>query len=84
MPVMHGTLKGVAILAVTWAVVLGTGYPLLASAWRDEAPASYRDYEETTGWPIPSYHVLLLVMLPTVFWVWATVAWIGMKFFRHG
>lgn len=79
--VKHQRLIGVLVLVGAYAGCGAMLYLLLAGP---PSPRNYAEYEEETGWPLPSYHVLLCCMLPTVFWLWALLAWLGMKWFRHG
>jgi hypothetical protein len=80
---------GWVILALTWVLVL-TGLVAILDLWHVFPPArplnrihSYADFENDTGYPIPSYYPLLVCLLPAVLWVWCIVSWVGMKFFRH-
>lgn len=74
-------LIGTLVLAGTYAA----GIPLLYFlVFAPPSPANHAVFEEETGWPLQNYHVLFLCMFPTVFWLWALLAWLGMKWFRHG
>lgn len=77
----HQKAYGLVILAATW---LAVGIGLYCMIFQPPSPDSYTRYERETGWPIPSYYAYLVVVFPTVVWIWALLAWLGMKFFRNG
>ena len=79
--IKYQRVYGVCILIATYAVVVPLLYFLIKAP---PSPESYEDYEAEAGWPLPAYHILLLCMLPVVCWLWALLAWLGMKLFRHG
>lgn len=33
--------------------------------------------------PVEHYFVYVILLCPTIFWVWCIVSWVGMKLFRH-
>lgn len=80
---------GWLFLAATWTFVV-VGLITVLDLWHFLPPStpsspirSYEDFEDETGYPIPTYYPLIIVLLPAVLWVWSIVSWMGMKFFRH-
>lgn len=78
-PLKHGVATGLCIIAATWII---SGMALVVILYPSTV-ASPSDYERETGWPMRAYLGLLAFMAPVIIWLWALVAWIGMKFFRH-
>lgn len=71
--VHHARQKGWVLLGCTWL------YVLLAiwAAWPDWSR------ESSSSMPFKGYYALLFLLLPVIIWLWAFLAWMGMKFFRH-
>lgn len=78
---------GWVILLVTWvtfAVGMGSCLDIWSWAWDvGETPYAPPDLEDDPTLPIVGYYPALIVLTGVVAWVWITVAWIGMKYFRH-
>lgn len=78
---------GWVILFVTWmtfAVGMGSCLGIWSWAWDvGETPYAPPDLEDDPTLPIVGYYPALIVLTGVVAWVWITVAWIGMKYFRH-
>ena len=78
---------GWLILCVTWIVfVVGMGSVLGVWKWAwdvGETPYAPPELEDDATLPIVGYYPALLVLTTVMAWVWVTVAWVGMKYFRH-
>ncbi|KAK4620142.1 hypothetical protein CLAFUW4_11076 [Fulvia fulva] len=78
---------GWVILFVTWltfTVGMGSCLEIWSWAWDvGETPSAPPDLEDDPTLPIVGYYPALIVLTGVVAWVWITVAWIGMKYFRH-
>ncbi|SMY22051.1 unnamed protein product [Zymoseptoria tritici ST99CH_1A5] len=78
---------GWVILIVTWitfAVGMGSCLEIWSWAWDvGETPYAPPELEDDPTLPIVGYYPALIVLTGVVSWVWITVAWIGMKYFRH-
>lgn len=78
---------GWIILCVTWVVfVVGMGscFGVWSWAWDvGETPYAPPELEDDPTLPIVGYYPALLVLTCVMAWVWVTVAWVGMKYFRH-
>lgn len=78
-PLKHATPLGIGIISATWTVVVASLVLILSP----EPAGKPGSYEQETGWPMCGYLSLLVFMAPVILWLWALIAWIGMKFFRH-
>ena len=78
---------GCLILATTWitfTVGMGSCLDLWSWAWDvGETPYAPPELEDDPTLPIVGYYPALMVLTGVVAWVWITVAWVGMKYFRH-
>ena len=78
---------GWIILCVTWVVfVVGMGscFGVWSWAWDvGETPYAPPELEDDPTLPIVGYYPALLVLTCVMAWVWVTVAWVGMKYFKH-
>ncbi|KAF2210236.1 hypothetical protein CERZMDRAFT_113450 [Cercospora zeae-maydis SCOH1-5] len=78
---------GWVILIVTWllfTVGMGSCLEIWSWAWDvGETPYAPPELEDDPTLPIVGYYPALIVLTGVVAWVWITVAWIGMKYFRH-
>jgi hypothetical protein len=78
---------GWIILFVTWltfTVGMGSCLEIWSWAWDvGETPYAPPELEDDPTLPIVGYYPALIVLTGVVAWVWITVAWVGMKYFRH-
>ena len=78
---------GWVILVVTWLIfTVGMGSCLEIWSWAwdvGETPYAPPELEDDPTLPIVGYYPALIVLTGVVAWVWITVAWVGMKYFRH-
>ena len=78
---------GWVILFVTWltfTVGMGSCLEIWSWAWDvGETPYAPPELEDDDTLPIVGYYPALMVLTGVVAWVWITVAWVGMKYFRH-
>lgn len=69
---------------VTFTVGMGSCLEIWSWAWDvGETPYAPPELEDDPTLPIVGYYPALIVLTGVVAWVWITVAWIGMKYFRH-
>ena len=75
------------ILVVTWIVfVVGMGSCLEVWSWAwdvGETPSAPPELEDDPTLPIVGYYPALLILTTVMAWVWVTIAWVGMKYFKH-
>lgn len=78
---------GWLILLSTWLVfVVGMGscFEVWSWAWDvGETPSAPPELEDDPTLPIVGYYPALLVLTGVMAWVWVTIAWVGMKYFKH-
>lgn len=78
---------GWVLLAVTWivfAVGMGSCLDVWSWAWDvPQKPYAPPELEDDPTLPIVGYYPALIVLTGVVSWVWISVAWVGMKYFRH-
>ncbi len=78
---------GWIILVVTWIVfVVGMGscFEVWSWAWDvGETPYAPPELEDDPTLPIVGYYPALIILTLVMAWVWVTVAWVGMKYFKH-
>lgn len=78
---------GWIILLVTWVVfVVGMGscFEVWSWAWDvGETPYAPPELEDDPTLPIVGYYPALIVLTCVMAWVWVTIAWVGMKYFKH-
>jgi hypothetical protein len=78
---------GWVILIATWLIfTVGMGSCLEIWSWAwdvGETPYAPPELEDDPTLPIVGYYPALIVLTGVVAWVWITVAWLGMKYFRH-
>lgn len=78
---------GWVLLVATWltfTVGMGSCLELWSWAWDvGETPYAPPELEDDPTLPIVGYYPALIVLTGVVSWVWITVAWVGMKYFRH-
>lgn len=78
---------GWLILVVTWIVfVVGMGSCLEVWSWAwdvGETPSAPPELEDDPTLPIVGYYPALLTLTAVMAWVWVTIAWVGMKYFKH-
>ena len=78
---------GWVVLMVTWIVfVVGMGscFEVWSWAWDvGETPYAPPELEDDPTLPIVGYYPALIILTAVMAWVWVTVAWVGMKYFKH-
>ncbi|KAL8736022.1 MAG: hypothetical protein Q9166_000584 [cf. Caloplaca sp. 2 TL-2023] len=78
---------GWVVLMVTWVVfVVGMGSCLGVWSWAwdvGETPYAPPELEDDPTLPIVGYYPALIILTGVMAWVWVTVAWVGMKYFKH-
>ena len=79
---------GWVLLATTWIVfTVGMGSCLDVWSWAwdvAERPYAPPELEDDPTLPIVGYYPALIVLTGgVVSWIWITVAWVGLKYFRH-
>lgn len=78
---------GWVILFVTWltfTVGMGSCLGVWSWAWDvGETPSAPPELSDDRTLPFVGYYPALIVLTGVVAWVWITVAWVGMKYFRH-
>ncbi|KAK6425384.1 hypothetical protein LTR95_016262, partial [Oleoguttula sp. CCFEE 5521] len=78
---------GWVLLALTWitfTVGMGSCLEVWSWAWDvGETPYAPPELEDDPTLPIVGYYPALMVLTGVVAWVWITIAWVGMKYFRH-
>ena len=78
---------GWVILVVTWIVfVVGMGscFDVWSWAWDvGETPYAPPELEDDPTLPIVGYYPALMILTTIMAWVWVTIAWVGMKYFKH-
>ena len=78
---------GWVVLLVTWVVfVVGMGSCLGVWSWAwdvGETPYAPPELEDDPTLPIVGYYPALIILTAVMAWVWVTVAWVGMKYFKH-
>lgn len=78
---------GWVVLVVTWVVfVVGMGSCLGVWSWAwdvGETPYAPPELEDDPTLPIVGYYPALIILTGVMAWVWVTVAWVGMKYFKH-
>ncbi|MCJ1290771.1 hypothetical protein MMC34_002313 [Xylographa carneopallida] len=78
---------GWVILVVTWIVfVVGMGscFGVWSWAWDvGETPYAPPELNDDPTLPIVGYYPALIMLTAIMAWVWVTVAWVGMKYFKH-
>ncbi|RKF60519.1 hypothetical protein OnM2_050011 [Erysiphe neolycopersici] len=78
---------GWVLLFLTWIVfVVGMGSCLGVWSWAwdvGETPYAPPELEDDPTLPIVGYYPALIILTSVVAWVWVSVAWVGMKYFRH-
>lgn len=78
---------GWVVLIVTWIVfVVGMGscFGVWSWAWDvGETPYAPPELEDDPTLPIVGYYPALIILTAVMAWVWVTVAWVGMKYFKH-
>ena len=72
---------------VTWIVfVVGMGSCLGVWSWAwdvGDTPYAPPEFEDDDTLPIVGYYPALIILTGIMAWVWVTVAWVGMKYFKH-
>lgn len=78
---------GWIILTVTWIVfVVGMGscFEVWSWAWDvGETPYAPPELEDDPTLPVVGYYPALIILTTVMAWVWVTIAWVGMKYFKH-
>ncbi|MCJ1284049.1 hypothetical protein MMC26_003380 [Xylographa opegraphella] len=78
---------GWVILLVTWIVfVVGMGscFGVWSWAWDvGETPYAPPELNDDPTLPIVGYYPALIMLTAIMAWVWVTIAWVGMKYFKH-
>ncbi|MCJ1474801.1 hypothetical protein MMC13_003461 [Lambiella insularis] len=78
---------GWVVLIVTWIVfVVGMGscFGVWSWAWDvGETPYAPPELNDDPTLPIVGYYPALIILTAVMAWVWVTVAWVGMKYFKH-
>ncbi|KAI5777478.1 hypothetical protein EDC01DRAFT_677949 [Geopyxis carbonaria] len=79
---------GWVVLVSTWiAVVTGVGSVTGVWEWAWGGGEGREEWTESIGtegqFPIPGYYPAMCILTGIMAWVWVTVAWVGMKYFKH-
>lgn len=78
---------GWIILVVTWiffVVGMGSCFDVWSWAWDvGETPKAPPELEDDPTLPVVGYYPALIILTCVMAWVWVTVAWVGMKYFKH-
>ena len=78
---------GWTILVVTWiffVVGMGSCFEVWSWAWDvGETPYAPPELEDDPTLPIVGYYPALIILTTIMAWVWVTIAWVGMKYFKH-
>ena len=78
---------GWIILIVTWisfVVGMGSCFDVWSWAWDvGETPYAPPELEDDPTLPIVGYYPALIILTTIMAWVWVTIAWVGMKYFKH-
>ena len=78
---------GWIILVVTWiffVVGMGSCFDVWSWAWDvGETPYAPPELEDDPTLPVVGYYPALITLTGVMAWVWVTVAWVGMKYFKH-
>lgn len=78
---------GWIILVVTWiffVVGMGSCFDVWSWAWDvGETPYAPPELEDDPTLPIVGYYPALIILTSIMAWVWVTIAWVGMKYFKH-
>lgn len=78
---------GWIILVVTWiffVVGMGSCFDVWSWAWDvGETPYAPPELEDDPTLPVVGYYPALIILTGVMAWVWVTIAWVGMKYFRH-
>ena len=78
---------GWIILVVTWmffVVGMGSCFDVWSWAWDvGETPYAPPELEDDPTLPIVGYYPALIILTTVMAWVWVTIAWVGMKYFKH-
>ena len=78
---------GWIILIVTWiffVVGMGSCFGVWSWAWDvGETPYAPPELEDDPTLPVVGYYPALIILTSVMAWVWVTVAWVGMKYFKH-
>jgi hypothetical protein len=79
---------GWVLLATTWIVFtvgMGSCLDIWSWAWNvGNKPYAPPELEDDPTLPIVGYYPALIVLTGgVVSWIWITVAWVGLKYFRH-
>lgn len=78
---------GWLLLIVTWITfIVGMGSCLGIWSWAWDVgvtPYAPEELEDDETLPIVGYYPALMVLSGVVAWGWITVAWVGMKYFKH-
>ena len=78
---------GWIILIVTWiffVVGMGSCFDVWSWAWDvGETPYAPPELEDDPTLPVVGYYPALIILTSVMAWVWVTIAWVGMKYFKH-
>ena len=78
---------GWIILIVTWVffvVGMGSCFDVWSWAWDvGETPYAPPELEDDPTLPVVGYYPALITLTSVMAWVWVTIAWVGMKYFKH-
>ncbi|CAD6576483.1 MAG: hypothetical protein ASARMPREDX12_007905 [Alectoria sarmentosa] len=78
---------GWIILVVTWiffVVGMGSCFDVWSWAWDvGETPYAPPELEDDPTLPVVGYYPALIILTSVMAWVWVTIAWVGMKYFKH-
>ena len=65
-------------------VGMGSCLEVWSWAWDvGETPYAPPELEDDPTLPIVGYYPALMILTTVMAWVWVTVAWVGMKYFKH-
>lgn len=63
---------------------MGSCFDMWQWAWDvGQTPYAPPELEDDDSLPIVGYYPALMALAGVMAWVWVTVAWVGMKSFRH-
>ncbi|KAK3403227.1 hypothetical protein B0T20DRAFT_20429 [Sordaria brevicollis] len=78
---------GWIILLCTWitfVIGMGSCFGVWSWAWDvGTTPYAPPEFEDDPTLPIVGYYPALFVLTWMMVWVWVSVSWVGMKYFRH-
>lgn len=69
---------------ITFVIGMGSCFGVWSWAWDvGTTPYAPPEFEDDPTLPIVGYYPALFVLTWMMVWVWVSVSWVGMKYFRH-